>query len=469
MKVAPSVRPSVRPSSTPQQKPRFKGDVGVVSIAMHDDPIVSDELRAPFPWFGGKRRVAALVWSRLGNVDTYNEPFFGSGAVLLARPQTPRVETINDLDCFVVNFWRSLKNDPEGVAYWADGPVNESDLHARHRWLVSRGRRMALRCTRDPHYFNAKVAGWWVWGQCLWIGSGWCQAPGLPPGAAPVKERSKPEGRSSPGDQGVISRHANGTNSELIPDWEIRPDLSAANGRGGVLTSQRTAKSRSGEKPSEQRKRFRSDGTGGVHAQKRFNSTGNGQGAGVHRRWQGGGQGGGSGVHAPTLAQQKPDLSGDAGAAGRGIAASQFDLRTGGLYAYLHQLAARLRRVRVCCGDWKRVLTPAVTTYIGICGVFLDPPYRHDLRERCYSEDHDISGDVRAWALEHGADPNMRIALCGYEGEHEMPATWECVPWKAHGGYSRTERGVANRDRERIWFSPHCLRPELPLFEGAGV
>jgi hypothetical protein len=101
-----------------------------------------------------------------------------------------------------------------------------------------------------------------------------------------------------------------------------------------------------------------------------------------------------------------------------------------------------------------------VTTYIGVTGVFLDPPYSHDLRERCYSEDHDISADVRQWAIEHGDDPNFRIALCGYEGEHEMPSTWECVPWKAHGGYSRTERGVANRSKERIWFSPNCLKPE---------
>ena len=110
------------------------------------------------------------------------------------------------------------------------------------------------------------------------------------------------------------------------------------------------------------------------------------------------------------------------------------------------------------------MLTPSVTTYIGTCGVLLDPPYSHTMRERCYAEDHDISHEVRAWALANGDNPQFRIALCGYEGEHEMPDTWECVPWKAHGGYSRTERGKANRDRERIWFSPHCLKAEPPLF-----
>lgn len=43
-------------------------------------------LRAPFPWFGGKRKVAEEVWRRFGRVENYVEPFFGSGAVLLGRP-----------------------------------------------------------------------------------------------------------------------------------------------------------------------------------------------------------------------------------------------------------------------------------------------------------------------------------------------------------------------------------------------
>ncbi len=42
-------------------------------------------LKAPFPWFGGKSKVASLVWERFGDVQNYVEPFFGSGAVLLNR------------------------------------------------------------------------------------------------------------------------------------------------------------------------------------------------------------------------------------------------------------------------------------------------------------------------------------------------------------------------------------------------
>jgi len=96
------------------------------------------KLKAPFPWFGGKSRVAHLVWERFGDVPNYVEPFAGSLAVMLARPHAPRIETVNDLDCFIANFWRAVQQAPEEVARWADWPVNEADLHARHLWLVNR-------------------------------------------------------------------------------------------------------------------------------------------------------------------------------------------------------------------------------------------------------------------------------------------------------------------------------------------
>jgi hypothetical protein len=131
-------------------------------------------MRAPFPWFGGKSRVASLVWERFGNVPNYVEPFFGSGAVLLARPTAPGTETINDLDCYVANFWRAVQADPEAVARFADWPVNEADLHARHKWLVTREEfREGMKS--DPTFFDSKVAGWWVWGLCSWIGTGWAR------------------------------------------------------------------------------------------------------------------------------------------------------------------------------------------------------------------------------------------------------------------------------------------------------
>ena len=410
-------------------------------------------MKAPFPWFGGKSRVADLVWSRLGDVDTYNEPFAGSLAVLLERPHPPRIETVNDLDCYLSNFWRALQHAPDEVAKHADWPVNEADLHARHRWLVEVARRTAERVMKEPDFYDAKIAGWWVWGQCLWIGSGWCQSPHIRKfGQSEMKNNGTGVHRVSITEQ--YGRAGKGI------DQHRRPQLT---GDQGVI-SQRTATTRNGENPHEQKKRPHITDDRGVNGShnhaKRPKLRERGDDGVAYRRWQGGGDGGGSGVHAPSLSKQKPALNGDSGASGHGIHASAFDEKTGGLYEYMRQLANRLRRVRVCCGDWKRVLTPSVTTYIGICGVLLDPPYDHDMRERCYSEDHNISGEVREWAIANGDNPEMRIALCGYEGEHEMPDDWECVAWKAHGGYSRSERGKANRERERIWFSPHCIKAQ---------
>lgn len=135
-------------------------------------------LEAPFPWFGGKHDVAPDVWAALGDVAHYIEPFFGSGAVLLQRPDRARIETVNDLDGMVANFWRATKHDPEAVADHADWPCNEADLHARHIWLVGERERITDRLMGDSDWFDAKAAGWWLWGACNWIGSGWCSGRG---------------------------------------------------------------------------------------------------------------------------------------------------------------------------------------------------------------------------------------------------------------------------------------------------
>jgi hypothetical protein len=78
----------------------------------------------------------------------------------------------------LVNFWRAIAADPDAVAAHADWPVSECDLSARHLWLVSRRAEMTERLQVDAEWFDAKAAGWWVWGICAWIGSGWCSGEG---------------------------------------------------------------------------------------------------------------------------------------------------------------------------------------------------------------------------------------------------------------------------------------------------
>ncbi len=316
-------------------------------------------LQAPFPWFGGKSRVADMVWERFGDVPNYVEPFAGSLAVLLARPHAPRTETVNDLDCFLANFWRAVKADPDAVTEWADWPVNEADLHARHRWLVGQ-REFAERMKTDPDFFDAKVAGWWVWGLCSWIGSGWCRVRG------------------------------DGPPSQQLPHL----------------------------------------GSAGMGLHRKLPHLGD-AGMGLHRKL--------------------PHL----GDAGRGEAVRQ----------WLADISERLRRVRVACGNWTRVTGESVTIKHGTTAVFLDPPYASAGHSIEYAAGSDDPGEqARVWAIENGDNPRLRIALCGYEGEHAMPDSWKCVAWKARGGYGSQGNGTGreNARRERIWFSPACLPVEQP-------
>ena len=314
-------------------------------------------LKAPFPWFGGKSRVAPIVWERFGNVPNYVEPFFGSGAVLLGRPHAAGIETVNDKDGFVCNAWRAIQYDPEGVAKWADWPANESDLHARHAWLLGVKDGLPSRLEGDPDYFDAKIAGWWIYGMACWIRGEFCSGKG---------------------------------------PWQVVE---------GKLLHLGTA------------------------------------GQGVNRKR----------LHLLSHGQGVNTYGSD-------------------LYGYMHALCDRMRNVRVCCGDWLRVCGPSPTFHNGLTGVFLDPPYSEsaDRNATLYRvEDLTIAQDVALWAMVNGDNPLMRIAVCGYEGEHTFPSSWDCIEWKAHGGYGNQGKAYANGARERIWFSPHCLKPlasQLSMF-----
>jgi hypothetical protein len=321
--------------------------------------------KPPYPWFGGKSRIASQIWERFGDVRNFVDPFFGSNAILYHRPQ-PFVgtETINDTDGFVANFWRALRADPEAVAHHAEWPVNENDLHARHSWLVGQRDALVPRLEGDPEFFCPKIAGWWAWGIACWIGSGFCSGKG---------------------------------------PWQV------VTGEDGARKL--------------------------VHL--------GSAGQGVNRQL----------VHL--------------GSAGQGVNRAEGSTASGSeLLEYFEKLSVRLRRVRVCCGDWKRVCGPTPTVYLGLTAVLLDPPYADTAKRdpNLYRIDSEsVAHAVREWAIANGDNPKMRIALCGYDGEHKMPKSWSELAWKAKGGYGSQKRcrggHSVNSHRERIWFSPHCLAP----------
>ena len=333
------------------------------------------KLDAPFPWFGGKRKVADEVWARFGAVDNYVEPFFGSGAVLLGRPNPSGNETVNDIDGYVANFWRSVKHEPDAVAAWADSPVNENDLHARHVWLLGQRETLRPRLEGDPAFYDAQIAGWWAWGIACWIGSGFC----------------------------------------------------SGNGPWGVVNRQLVHLGNNGQGVNRQLVHLGNNGQG---VNRQLVHLWNNQG--VNRKL----------VHL--------------GSNGQG----------GRLEPWFYALSERLRAVRVCSGDWSRVCGPSVTFKHGLTAVFLDPPYADTAgrQSALYREDSlTVAHAARDWAIANGDNPLMRIALCGYEGEHEMPTSWSVYAWSAcHGFGGQAKERTENNDRERIWFSPACLSSTQP-------
>lgn len=135
------------------------------------------KVKAPFPYFGGKSRSADKIWEAIGDPKIFIEPFMGSAAVSLARPDTHKNNKLilNDSASFVCNFYRALIADPEGVMKWCAYPRFEQDMHARHRWIVLSDESKALqeKVRKDPDYYDVKLAGWWVYGINMWIGDKW--------------------------------------------------------------------------------------------------------------------------------------------------------------------------------------------------------------------------------------------------------------------------------------------------------
>ena len=275
-----------------------------------------------FPYFGGKRRAAVQVWTALGTVDRYIEPFFGSGAVLLGAPVRPKSELVNDLSHHVANLWRSLQQDPEQVWRVASAPCSEVELKARASWLKTwQPPDFSDLSSCDPY-----AAGVWLWVACV----------AITPDRNNLKRDGKPRG---------IKAH------------------------------------------------------------------------GFSTQWQ-------------------------------------------------TDIAERIKRVEVLCGDWARCVTNAAlgSDLKPSVGVFLDPPYGEGYDIHYDDQTGTVARDVWDWAILNGDNPRLRIVVAGYEDGRTLPSGWTTIERVEKGGFGNNN---GNRQRERLWCSPHCHSPQTSsLFGG---
>ena len=354
-------------------------------------------LKAPFPWYGGKSRVAEQVWERLGNPTVYVEPFAGSIAVLLARSDGagPR-EIVCDTDGGICNLWRALQHDPEEVAYWADYPTIHQDLTAWHVYMRNWFTENSARLSADPFFYDPMIAGRWAWGCSLWIGGGWCAK----------KSQQLPYVGSRGGGQGVS---AQGTHDKqpLVHD----------KGSGRGVSAQNT----SGQLP---------------HVKSHP---------------------GGMGVSAQNTSGQRPHVDDRGG--GQGVAVQR--RARPDLIAWFIALQERLKAVVVLNRGWKSAITPTLlqqteTGPKSSVGILMDPPYITDKRSTTlYASDLGGTSDNAAvesyrWSVKNG--DRFRVAYCAHKGDFEIPDGWDTIE-TTFGGIKDVDR---RGRRDLIMFSPAC-------------
>ena len=435
----------------------------------------------------------------MGNPTVYVEPFAGSLACLLARPDGPgQREIVCDLDGGISNFWRAVTAEPDLVAAWADYPTLHADLTARHKWLRAWFAEHTAELSNDPHFYCAKAAGWWVWGISLWIGGGWCNASSNRKDGTPWD--SMPQIQPGPRGRGINAQRLTDMNGNKRIDadnpqrvWDVRP---MPHGTGVSAQA-------SGQIP----KVLPSPGESGVSAQ---GTRATQDKIPYVQHWPGG-QGvsaqhtnlpfvkdkipltsdhpGGKGVSAQSsraTPDQRPYVDGK-GPGGQGVSAQRLTVpdkrphvhdRPGGegvstqrttrpdLVDWFRAIQERLKGVIVLNRSWESALTPTLLMHTPTSpkppvGILLDPPYlTTDRQSELYGSDADgSSSDVAtaayAWAIANG--DRFRIAYCCHEGDFPVPEGWTFIT-ASFGGVKDVERRASRQDM--VMFSPLCVPDE---------
>lgn len=124
-------------------------------------------MKPPLTYYGGKLQLADRIVSLLPAHQHYVEPYCGSLAVLLAKPES-KMETANDLDGELVTFWRVLRDQPAELARAAALTPHSRAEHqmsyetvgdemetARRVWVrLTQGRSGSMRRTGWRHYVD---------------------------------------------------------------------------------------------------------------------------------------------------------------------------------------------------------------------------------------------------------------------------------------------------------------------------
>lgn len=140
-------------------------------------------LTPPIKWHGGKHYLAARIIALMPPHVHYVEPYFGGGAVLLAKDPDGVSEVVNDINGDLTNFWFHLQDDSLFQVFRRQVeaiPFSEQHFDDSEAWMTIPGMEQAvgffIRCrqsmsgrmkdfaptsrTRTRRGMNEQVSAW---------------------------------------------------------------------------------------------------------------------------------------------------------------------------------------------------------------------------------------------------------------------------------------------------------------------
>lgn len=111
-------------------------------------------MKTPISYYGGKQMLVSSILPLIPEHTTYCEPFFGGGAVFFAKPKSP-VEILNDVNQFVVNFYRQSQSNFDAL-----NSLIQATPHSRRSY------RDAMVMYEHPHLFTDLERAWAFWTLC---------------------------------------------------------------------------------------------------------------------------------------------------------------------------------------------------------------------------------------------------------------------------------------------------------------
>jgi len=109
------------------------------------------QMKTPITYYGGKQTMLKHILPLMPTHSLYTEAFVGGAAVFFAK-EPAKVEVINDLNGEIINFYRTVVGNYEGVKALVEQTLHSRGLHEHAFYIYS-----------NPAFFSREERAWALW------------------------------------------------------------------------------------------------------------------------------------------------------------------------------------------------------------------------------------------------------------------------------------------------------------------